>query len=48
MPGPLAVEMRRRYEVWGPPRPEWDLTRLIKRTFDPGGVLNRGRYVGGI
>ncbi|MCC7174490.1 MAG: FAD-binding oxidoreductase [Bryobacterales bacterium] len=42
------VEMRRRYEVWGPPRPEWDLTRLIKRTFDPGGVLNRGRYVGGI
>jgi len=44
--GPVAL--RRQVDVWGPPRPEWKLTRDLKKTFDPTGILNRGRYVGGI
>ena len=44
--GPVAL--RRQVNVWGPPRPEWEFTRNIKKTFDPAGILNRGRYVGGI
>lgn len=44
--GPLPL--RRRVSVWGEARPEWKLAERIKQTFDPGRVLNRGRYVGGI
>ncbi len=44
--GPVAL--RRRVNVWGAPRPEWKLTQRIKQVFDPGRILNRGRYVGGI
>jgi FAD/FMN-containing dehydrogenase len=44
--GPVAL--RRQVDVWGPPRPEWKFTRDLKKTFDPAGVLNRGRYVEGI
>jgi len=44
--GPAAL--RREVDVWGPARPEWKLTRSLKKTFDPQGILNRGRYVGGI
>ena len=43
---PLAL--RRQVDVWGPPRPEWKFTRELKKAFDPAGILNRGRYVGGI
>jgi len=44
--GPVAL--RRQVNVWGPPRPEWKFARDLKKTFDPKGILNRGRYVGGI
>jgi glycolate oxidase FAD binding subunit len=44
--GPL--ELRRRVNVWGAPRPEWKLAQRIKQVFDPGRILNRGRFVGGI
>ncbi|HSW51559.1 MAG TPA: FAD-binding oxidoreductase [Bryobacteraceae bacterium] len=44
--GPLAL--RESVAVWGEARPEWKLAERIKQTFDPGRVLNRGRYVGGI
>jgi glycolate oxidase FAD binding subunit len=44
--GPVAL--RRQFEVWGPPRPDWKFTERLKRTFDPARILNRGRYVGGI
>ncbi len=44
--GPLS--MRRNGNVWGPPRPEWKLAEKIKRALDPGHILNRGRFVGGI
>ena len=42
------VELRRKFDVWGPPRPEWKIAEQLKQTFDPGRILNRGRYVGGI
>jgi FAD/FMN-containing dehydrogenase len=44
--GPVAL--RRQVDVWGPSRPEWKFTRDLKKTFDPAGILNRGRYVGGL
>jgi glycolate oxidase FAD binding subunit len=44
--GPVAL--RRQRGVWGAPQPEWKLAERIKQAFDPGRVLNRGRYVGGI
>jgi glycolate oxidase FAD binding subunit len=33
---------------WGLPPPGLDLMRRIKAEFDPAGMLNQGRYVGGI
>jgi FAD/FMN-containing dehydrogenase len=41
------VDLRRKVNVWGPPRTEWKFTEGIRRAFDPGRILNRGRYVGG-
>lgn len=41
-------EMKQQVDVWGPPRSEWRLMRQIKERLDPGGVLNPGRFVGGI
>lgn len=43
---PTAI--RRIVEPWGASRPEWKLIRSIKLKLDPGRILNRGRYVGGI
>jgi glycolate oxidase FAD binding subunit len=34
--------------VWGPPRPDWELMRRVKRAFDPRNVLAPGRFAGGI
>jgi len=42
-----AVDLRRKVNVWGPPRTEWKFTEGSRRAFDPGRILNRGRYVGG-
>jgi len=44
--GPAAL--RRRFDVWGPSRPEWRLAARIKQTFDPKRILNRGRFAGGL
>lgn len=35
-------------DVWGPPPPNFSLMREIKRQFDPNGLLNPGRFLGGI
>jgi glycolate oxidase FAD binding subunit len=40
------VALRREVDVWGPARPEWKIVEGIRATFDPGRILNRGRFVG--
>ncbi|HEU0318010.1 MAG TPA: hypothetical protein VFR49_11815, partial [Solirubrobacteraceae bacterium] len=53
-PAPCVVEdapaaLRSGVDVWGvADGPELDLLRRVKARFDPAGVCNRGRYVGGI
>jgi glycolate oxidase FAD binding subunit len=34
--------------VWGPPRPDFELMRRVKHSFDPQNVLAPGRFAGGI
>jgi glycolate oxidase FAD binding subunit len=41
-------EIKEQVAVWGEPRPEWSLMRRLKAEFDPAGILNPGRFVGGI
>lgn len=40
--------LKGRVGVWGEPRGDADLCRRLKERFDPGGVLNPGRYYAGI
>jgi FAD/FMN-containing dehydrogenase len=36
-------------DAWGVvPAPTFEVMRAIKREFDPTGVLNAGRFVGGL
>ena len=44
--GPVAL--RRQVDVWGAARSEWKIVEGIRATFDPGRILNRGRFVGRI
>ena len=51
--GNLIVEssprdLKERVSVWGRPRSDEVVMRRLKETVDPGGVLNPGRFVGGI
>jgi glycolate oxidase FAD binding subunit len=39
---------RRTVDVWGPPPDGVAVMRRLKAEFDPKGVLNPGRFVGGI
>ena len=39
---------KKRVEVWGPLGNRLELSRRVKEKFDPRGVLNPGRFVGGI
>ena len=39
---------KERVEVWGPVGSRLEVTRRVKEKFDPRGVLNPGRFVGGI
>jgi glycolate oxidase FAD binding subunit len=41
-------EIRERVDVWGPTRSDFTVMQKLKREFDPNGVLNPGRFVGGI
>ena len=43
-PARLRAEM----DVWGPVGNALDLMRRVKHRFDPAGILNPGRFVGGI
>jgi glycolate oxidase FAD binding subunit len=40
--------VRQKVDVWGSVGSSMPLMRRIKEQFDPRGILNRGRYVGGI
>jgi glycolate oxidase FAD binding subunit len=43
------VELRRAIDPWGPVEPAaFALMRALREDFDPGRVLNPGRYVGGL
>ncbi len=42
------IELKSQAGVWGDPRGDIDLMRRIKIEMDPGGILNPGRYIGGI
>ena len=42
------VSLKKRVEVWGPAGDHLGLSRRVKEKFDPRGVLNPGRFVGGI
>ncbi len=39
---------KKRVEVWGPVGSRLELTRRVKQKFDPRGILNPGRFAGGI
>lgn len=42
------TEFKKQVPVWGEPQPSWSLMRRLKAEFDPKGILNPGRFVGGI
>jgi len=42
------AHLKRGIDVWGPDPPTLSLMRAIKRQFDPQGLLNPGRFLGGI
>lgn len=42
------VSFKGRVEVWGPMGTRLELTRRLKEKFDPRGIMNPGRFVGGI
>jgi len=41
-------EFKSAIDVWGPAPPSFPLTREIKQQFDPKGILNPGRFIGGL
>ena len=51
--GNLVVEsspllIKKQVDVWGEPRSDYVVMRRLKEQIDPAGILNRGRFVGGI
>ncbi len=51
--GQLMVEfsppdIKKKIDVWGGWRPDYEIMRRIKEKIDPQGILNPGRFVGGI
>jgi len=51
--GNLVVEsspllIKKRIDVWGEPRSDYEVMRRLKERIDPAGIFNPGRFVGGI
>lgn len=44
----VPAPVRERVDVWGPPADGLGVMRRLKTAFDPKGVLNPGRFVGGM
>jgi glycolate oxidase FAD binding subunit len=44
----LPPRLRGRIDAWGEPPPSWRLMRALKTNFDPQGLCNPGRFVGGL
>ena len=42
------AKLKQAIDVWGPATPAHALMRKIKQEFDPAGLLNPGRFVGGL
>ena len=42
-----ALEFARRHDLFGPARPDWQLTHQIKAMLDPDNVFAPGRLPGG-
>jgi glycolate oxidase FAD binding subunit len=42
------AEVKAQVDVWGPPGKGFALMRGLKEEFDPGHILNPGRFVGGL
>jgi glycolate dehydrogenase FAD-binding subunit len=42
------TELKRIVNVWGAPRPDFELMRRVKKVFDAGSILSPGRFAGGI
>jgi hypothetical protein len=43
---PLSI--KKKVDVWGQPRSDYLVVRRLKEEIDPSGILNIGRFVGGI
>jgi glycolate oxidase FAD binding subunit len=41
-------ELGRQFDAWGGHRTDFGLIRTVKKKFDPQGIMNPGRYVGGL
>ena len=42
------VSLKKQIDVWGGQPEAIEIMRRLKRKFDPAGILNPGRFVGGI
>jgi glycolate oxidase FAD binding subunit len=40
--------VKQNVDVWGPPPSAFALLKALKRKFDPEGILNPGRFIGGL
>jgi glycolate oxidase FAD binding subunit len=44
----MPQRARGRIDAWGTPPPSFPLMRALKANFDPKGLCNPGRFVGGL
>jgi glycolate oxidase FAD binding subunit len=40
--------LKEQLAVWGPPPPSFGVLKALKAKFDPAGILNPGRFIGGL